>query len=79
MEKLDFNDRWISKVMTCVSIAFYSVLVNGVPRSIILPFRGIRQVDPLSPYLYHVCAEGLSRLKRVKVAPSLIFFLLTIV
>lgn len=46
--------------MICVSTASYGVLTNGVPRSTILPSRGNRQGDPLSPYLYLIFVERLS-------------------
>jgi hypothetical protein len=40
----------------------YSIVVNGSPVGMIKPIRGIRQGDPISPYLFFLCAETLSSL-----------------
>ncbi len=48
--------------MTCVSTVRYSVIVNGNPVGNIQPTRGIRQGDPISPYLFLICSEVLSSL-----------------
>ncbi|KAK9988994.1 hypothetical protein SO802_029233 [Lithocarpus litseifolius] len=68
MLKLGFLARWVDLAMQCVTSASYTVLINGEPRGFISPSRGIKQGDPLSPYLFLFCVEGLSNLLRRAVA-----------
>ena len=62
MEKMGFDLKWIGWIMECVKSMSYSILVNGEPKGHIVPTRGIRQGDPLSPYLFLICSEGLNGL-----------------
>ena len=48
----------------CVSTVSYSVLINGEPKGRIVPTRELKQGDPISPYLFLLCAEGLSAMLR---------------
>lgn len=41
IRKLGFNDIQISRIITCVTIVTYYVLVNGQPDSILKPSRGL--------------------------------------
>ena len=62
MLKLGIDEHWVKLAMETVCTASYSVLINGEPRGFINPSRGIKQGDPLSLYLFLLCAEGLSAL-----------------
>ena len=64
MLKLGLDHRWVNLAMETVTTTSYSILINGEPKGFITPSRGIKQGDPLSPYLYLLCVEGLSALLR---------------
>ena len=69
---MGFDTTWISRVMTCVSTVKHCVLMHGKVVGPIQPQRGLRQGDPLSPYLFIRCAEGLSALLQKNEAIGLI-------
>ena len=62
MRKMGFDENWINLVMKCISTMSYSVIIKGTTYGNIIPTRELRQGNPLSPYLFLLCAEGFSGL-----------------
>jgi hypothetical protein len=67
LAKLGFHSTWIQWVMACVTSVRFSIRFNGHMLDPFTPSRGIRQGDPLSPYLFLFVADGLSRLIRKEI------------
>lgn len=61
----------ISLIICCLTTTSISVWWNGEITEKFLPFWGIRQGDPLSPYIFVLCLEWLSSMIKEKVSNGL--------
>jgi len=69
---LGFCDRWINWIKACLDSSSVSMLVNGSPTKEFHPKMGLRQGDPLAPFLFLILIEGLAGVLRKVVELNLV-------
>jgi len=64
MKRMEFCDRWIGWIKECLGSSSVSILVNESPTKEFIPTRGLRQGDPMAPFLFLIVTKGLAGLMR---------------
>jgi hypothetical protein len=73
LRRCGFPKKWRQWIYFCISSVRFSILVNGSPCGFFKSSRGIRQGDPLSPMLFVIVMEVLSRMIDKAIGAGMLF------
>ena len=72
MNQMGFGSRWLKWIKSSLESASISILVNGSPTEELRMSRGVRQGDPIAPFLFLLAAEGLNQACKLAVQNKLV-------
>jgi len=70
---MKFCNKWVYWIKECLESSSISILVNGSSTKEIKSTRGLRQGDPIAPFLFLIIAQGLSSLVNQAARKGLFF------
>ena len=62
LQRCGFSEKWRKWILFCISLVRFSILINGSPKDFFGSSKGLCQGDHLSPLLFAIVLEALSRL-----------------
>ncbi|XP_071729280.1 uncharacterized mitochondrial protein AtMg01250-like [Rutidosis leptorrhynchoides] len=68
---MGFGEKWKNWILACLGSASISILVNGSPTKEFKLEKGVRQGEPLSPFLFIHAAKGLNWLTKASINKGL--------
>ncbi|XP_071718810.1 uncharacterized mitochondrial protein AtMg01250-like [Rutidosis leptorrhynchoides] len=71
MTCMGFGTKWRKWILSCLKSATISILINGSPTREFSMGRGVRQGDPLSPFLFILATDGLNILTKAAIDKNL--------